>query len=202
MQCARSARSDQEAKWTAAQQLRGADIIILNDNDLAGREHADAAARMSLGVAARVRRLDLAQHWPGMPEKADVSDWLAAGHTREELDVLFADAPEYEPSAPTKAAGEDAIALRFAEQHSRTFRYIAASNVWMKWGGARWRAEVTYEAFDTARKLGREAGEAKAKTVAAVVTLARADRRIAATVDQWDSDATVFNSPEWKRSRK
>jgi hypothetical protein len=29
--------------------------------------------------------------------------------------------------------------------------------------------------------------------VAAVVTLARTDRRMAATVDQWDSEAMLFN---------
>jgi putative DNA primase/helicase len=94
---AADATKKQKPKWTAAhsEQLRGADLVILNDNDLSGREHADAAARLSLGVAARVRRLDVAKHWPNMPEKADVSDWLAAGHTREELDALIATAPEF-----------------------------------------------------------------------------------------------------------
>ena len=75
--------------------MRGADIVIFNDNDDSGRAHAEAAARMSLGIAARVRRLDLALHWPGMPEHADVSDWLALGHTREELDALIAGAPDW-----------------------------------------------------------------------------------------------------------
>jgi putative DNA primase/helicase len=36
---------------------------------------------------------------------------------------------------------------------------------------------------------------ASAKTVAAVVTLARADRRLAATVDQWDRDPMLLNTP-------
>ena len=36
---------------------------------------------------------------------------------------------------------------------------------------------------------------ASAKTVAAVATLARADRRIAATVDQWDRDPWLLNTP-------
>ena len=44
------------------------------------------------------------------------------------------------------------------------------------------------------RKLCREAGDAKAKIVAAVVTLARADRAMAATADQWNLDAEVFNA--------
>jgi hypothetical protein len=34
---------------------------------------------------------------PGLPEKGDISDWLAAGGTREELLELAAEAPEWEP---------------------------------------------------------------------------------------------------------
>ena len=56
----------------------------------------------------------------------------------------------------------------------------------------------TLSAFDDARKICRTASAecnrdslkkaiASAKTVAAVLSLARADRRLAATVDQWDS---------------
>jgi hypothetical protein len=75
--------------------LRGADIVVLNDHDAAGYAHADAACRLSLGVAARVRRLDLAPAWQAMPSGADVSDWLAAGHGGDELSALIASAPDY-----------------------------------------------------------------------------------------------------------
>ena len=54
--------------------------------------------------------------------------------------------------------------------------------------------ESTLCAFDEARKLCRKAGTATAKTVAAVVTLARSDRTIAATVDQWDRDPWSLNT--------
>jgi hypothetical protein len=84
-------------KWKAAysETLRGADIVILNDNDPPGYAHADTIARMSVGICKRVRRLDLAPHWPDMPPGKDVSDWLALGHTREELDALIERAPDY-----------------------------------------------------------------------------------------------------------
>ena len=72
---------------------------MLNDNDAAGYEHADATAKLSLGIAKRVRRLDLANHWPEIPKGADVSDWLVAGHTREELAALIEAAPDYAASA-------------------------------------------------------------------------------------------------------
>ena len=85
------------AKWTKAhsEQLAGADIVVFNDNDAAGYEHADATAKLSLGIAKRVRRLDLAKHWPDIPKGGDVSDWLAAGHTGEELAALIEAAPDY-----------------------------------------------------------------------------------------------------------
>ena len=48
-------------KWTEAhsKQLAGADIVVFNDNDLAGYVHCDATCRLSHGIAKRVRRLDL-----------------------------------------------------------------------------------------------------------------------------------------------
>jgi hypothetical protein len=96
-----------------------------------------------------------------------------------------------------KDAGlEDTVALAFAEQRAEHFRYIAASKHWMRWVGSHWQVEQTLGAFDEARKLCRTAGDAKAKTVASVVTLARSDRRIAATADQWDRDPWSFNTGE------
>jgi putative DNA primase/helicase len=75
---------------------------VLNDNDGAGYAHADATCNLSLGVAKRVRRLDLAKHWPEIPKGGDVSDWLAAGHTGAELAALIEQAPDYEPPPGAK----------------------------------------------------------------------------------------------------
>jgi hypothetical protein len=85
------------SKWYPeySEMLRGGDIVVIPDNDAAGYAHADATAKMSVGTAKRVRRLDLAKHWTGMPAKADMSDWLAAGHTREQLDALIKRAPDH-----------------------------------------------------------------------------------------------------------
>jgi Bifunctional DNA primase/polymerase, N-terminal/D5 N terminal like len=95
-----------------------------------------------------------------------------------------------------KGAGlEDSTALTFAEQHADDYRYVAKNSQWMRWATTRWEPEDTLHAFDMARKLCREAGDAKAKTVAAVVTLARSDRRMAATADQWDAQSKIINTP-------
>jgi putative DNA primase/helicase len=99
-----ASESGKAPKWTKAhsEQLAGADIIVLNDNDAAGYAHADTTCKLSLGVAKRVRRLDLAKHWPEIPKGGDISDWLAAGHVGEELAALIASAPDYVPTEQTE----------------------------------------------------------------------------------------------------
>jgi hypothetical protein len=89
-------------KWTTkhSAQLKGAEIVVFNDNDAPGYEHADTTCRLSIGIAARVRRLDLKDHWPDIPKGADISDWLAQGHGREELAALIDAALPYEGPPP------------------------------------------------------------------------------------------------------
>jgi RecA-family ATPase len=72
----------------------GRDVMVLEDNDDAGRKKAlDAAARLHR-VASTVRIVSL----PGLPEHGDVSDWLDAGHKSDELiEVCFA-APLWDPA--------------------------------------------------------------------------------------------------------
>jgi len=57
--------------------------------------------KLSVGIAARVRVLNLAEHWPACPRGGDISDWLKAGHTREQLDSLIDQAPDFNEVART-----------------------------------------------------------------------------------------------------
>jgi putative DNA primase/helicase len=101
-------------KWRSnySATLRGARVVILPDQDLAGRRHAEMVAQ-SLGVmggaAAEVRQLELA----GVGEKGDVSDWIAAREReglpreeiRRELEWLAAGAPTAGASPHAAYAG-------------------------------------------------------------------------------------------------
>ena len=84
-------------KWSSehAQYLRGRRVFILAHNDEAGRKHAQQVAESLQGIAESVRIVEL----PGLPVKGDVSDWLAAGGTREKLIELAEASPEWTPSA-------------------------------------------------------------------------------------------------------
>jgi putative DNA primase/helicase len=117
--------------------------------------------------------------------------------------------PTPEPVTKTDLSPEfsdDALALEFTERHERELRYVAKWGTWLYWNGARWKFEETLKAFDLARVVAREFANscpddkakpkiASAKTVAAIERLARADRGHAATVDQWDCDPWMLNTP-------
>jgi hypothetical protein len=77
-------------KWRPqfAEYFRGADVVILPDNDEPGRAHAEQVAANIAPVSRSVRVLKL----PGLQPKGDVSDWLAAGDG-DQLSELGAGAP-------------------------------------------------------------------------------------------------------------
>jgi RecA-family ATPase len=66
-------------KWTAehSKYLHGADVIILPDNDEAGRKHANTVGAALQGIAKSVRLLEL----PDLEPKGDIKNWIEAGGT-------------------------------------------------------------------------------------------------------------------------
>ena len=87
-------------KWTeeCVRALAGHDVIILEDNDEAGRKKAQAAAQALYGRTKTIRIVSL----PDLEEKGDVSDWLDADPRRAEklVDICF-DIAEWIPDAGT-----------------------------------------------------------------------------------------------------
>jgi hypothetical protein len=59
----------------------GCDVIVLIDNDPNGRTRGSTIFASLKPIASSVRVVEL----PGLPENGDVSDWLAAGHTKADL---------------------------------------------------------------------------------------------------------------------
>ena len=101
---------------------------------------------------------------------------------------------------------DESLALRFTTEHAASLRYVAAWGRWYEWSGSVWKQDETLAVFDLARRLCRQASAdcekekvaamiASAKTVAAVERLAKADRRHAATIEQWDADPWLMNTP-------
>ncbi|HEV8421757.1 MAG TPA: phage/plasmid primase, P4 family, partial [Chthoniobacterales bacterium] len=160
---------------------------------------------------------------PGI-ERADVSAWLQQySETRDlrerfgvekvqfalERAFNFVFGEEDEPNdSRLPEFSDDALALTFADRHKDELRYVAKWGQWQRYDGICWREDTTLHVYDFARKCCRDAAASigdgdwslkKAltsnKTIAAVERLARTDRRLAATVDQWDCNPMILNTP-------
>ena len=83
-----AAQPGQNSKWRREYtvQLSGATcIVLLPDNDPAGRAHMAHIAQQLIGRVQEIVVVDLGKLYPDLPEKGDLSDWLNMGHTVEEL---------------------------------------------------------------------------------------------------------------------
>jgi putative DNA primase/helicase len=100
---------------------------------------------------------------------------------------------------------EDALALMFTSRHADLL-YCHEWGKWLRWMDGRWANERTLAVFDLARALTREVSAPirdqklaarirNAATVAAIVSLARADRAHARVPEDFDADAWTLNTP-------
>jgi putative DNA primase/helicase len=97
---------------------------------------------------------------------------------------------------------EDELALQFVELHPNT-RWVQLWHRWMRWNGQVWAEDSTLHVYDEVRQYLRNVSWAaknaddlrRAKLVSAVETLSRSDRRVAGTVDQWDANQWLLNTP-------
>ncbi len=160
-----ASKPEQRPKWKAeyTAQLEGAArVILLHDNDEQGRAHMRHVAEQLAGKVGEVRWLDL----PGLPEKGDdVSDWLDAGHTVDELKEL-AQAAESPTAEQPKTEGQgiqppkwkplDLDAMRDARLHPRCiveYQLYADLAVMNAEGGTGKTTLLLYEAIHIALGL-------------------------------------------------
>jgi putative DNA primase/helicase len=103
------------------------------------------------------------------------------------------------------AFSDEVLAQVFIDKHIDELRYTALWGKWMIWDGCRWAKDDKLATFSLVRQLcyeqarlteSKEAkGIASGGTVATIERLARADQRIAVTVDEWDADPWLLNTP-------
>lgn len=141
-------------------------------------------------AAPRTKVFNLPPEAEGMPATSPASVQATANVSGELL------SPEFT---------EDSLALEFTSRYAEDWRYVAKWGQWYQWDGTCWRAESTLRAFDLARSVCHEvasrcsnpnfaARTASASTVASVEKLAKADRKHAATTEQWDIKPWLLNT--------
>jgi putative DNA primase/helicase len=121
-------------------------------------------------------------------------------------DLSINDPSNVRYSTEQTASGEDRLALRFAEQYADRLRYVEKWGKWLIWKGYHWEEDGTRSVENLVRKICRAeaaksnkpseaAAISSAKTMKAVVSLARSDTRLARTTEDWDKDPWLLNTP-------
>lgn len=176
-------------------------IILIEDQDPNGtgqRAVAATARRLAkLGYKIRICRPKTGK---------DLNDALCALGTGNDIfDLTDYDAGGELEDLLSPEFSDDALALRFSADHANNARFVAVWGRWLFWNGANWQPDEVLSVYTRARRICRSASAdapplqakilASAKTVNAVVSLARADLRHVARIDQWDTDPWALNTP-------
>lgn len=155
-----------QLKWAGVKS-----VVVLADNDEPGRNHADEVARSCQQGGLQV---DKVVHFPDLPPKGDVTDWLADGRTKDDL-LGYIDGkspseppPEDLPEAKEEETPEDlhaavtAILISEGHVHSKYKRLGTLVLETMRREGSFYRTiEPQYFFFNNAERrlynLGEEA---------------------------------------------
>ena len=90
--------------------LRSKHVAVFMDNDAIGKAYAEEICNALNGVAASVKRIDLGDWWPDMPEGGDVSDYVQLGTAEDAqrfLQIAIDNAPEWVPTEVTATQSEE-----------------------------------------------------------------------------------------------
>jgi hypothetical protein len=157
-------------KWHAeyGDVLRGRQVVVLPDNDEKGRQH-EAHVRAALtGIVASGRTVVL----PGLPETGDVSNWLAAGGTREQLEALVVDTLPW-PDAPPPAAADTPTHREPWARAMTAAVFVAETDPVLDWLESRLLAPGSLTEWFSPRGLGKTQ-----VAMAIAVKLARVGHRV------------------------
>jgi putative DNA primase/helicase len=95
----------------------------------------------------------------------------------------------------------------WVKRHGENWRYVSQWGAWYEWKGDRWAPEKTSKPFELARNITREAlmwdgiqpatrlRVNSAKTAGALLQFVKSDRKIAATIEQWDTHTMLMGVP-------
>jgi putative DNA primase/helicase len=133
-------------KWRESytQSLAGLDVVIFEDNDDAGRNHASGVAALLHGRANSVKIVS----FPELPVKGDVTDYLQ-DHTKEELLERVEKAPFFIPPQEVRRfdLSEFGNGMRLVHYAAGRLRYCPKMAVpWFCFNGKVWKqSEVAAE---------------------------------------------------------
>ncbi len=186
--------------------LKDKTILIWPDKDKPGWAYAEIAAQALLSAGAS--SCDILLPPDSYPEGWDAADALDEGFDVATFIQQGARMSVQKPAPNSESIehAEDALALSFSDSYHQDWRYVAKWGRWKLWDGQRWMDDDTLLIQHIIRGICRsEAKQAQAKgiatKIASIATVynveraARNDRRHAATIEDWDKDAWLLNTP-------
>lgn len=180
-------------KWldSYAESLRERNVILIPDNDEAGRKHMQQVSKALDGMAASVKWLEL----PNLPKKGDLSDWIVAGGTREKLQELVfnvskpPDPREDEGDENTPTQGE--LRDRWIDKHPNT---AYGMSEWKRYANGLWHSipkeVVNQEITDVIEDAQSEGVRVTNNLSKSVMELART--KVFVPDDKWNSRFDVL----------
>lgn len=170
-------------KWEPGytESLRGADIVVVPDNDTAGEKHLAVVANALQGNVDRLRVLRMPNEVNGSKVK-DVSDFFTAGGTIDQFQKLIDGAPDWTPADTrdeTETTPEDQpfrlpksdddFSQAFLAARGDRLRFCPDLKTWLHFTpGEGWRRDETGQAYATLLEFARQlvvAGLEEAKTL-------------------------------------
>lgn len=174
--CATTAPMGAASTWRPefSEHLRGKNVVLIPDNDSAGREHMQKVAKSLNGIAASIKWLDL----PDLPQKGDLTDWFKLQKDNEtafeRLSKIIESAPDWTSirdedvtSSDSKRSDNQSFkctdlgnAERMVSLQGQDLRYCYPWSKWLVWTGKQWapddQGEVERRAKMTVRAICRE----------------------------------------------
>ncbi|MBX9877679.1 MAG: hypothetical protein K2Y22_04405 [Candidatus Obscuribacterales bacterium] len=200
--------------------LTGCDVILLPDNDRAGRNRVQHIANNLFGKAKSIKILEL-----DVPEKGDVSDWLGAGHRLMELLELSKNAPAMKEAPKVEEknvvriredkeiTGTDlASAKKFIEYMGDDLKFNENLG-WYAWDQGFWKSgnhlgvqerakKVTDALWKESETIGESERESYMKwakktqsrsAIENMISLARSDKKVRVEMEDFDKNPILFN---------
>jgi putative DNA primase/helicase len=196
--------------WTP---LAGKHVLIWPDRDRPGWDYADRASQAILLAGAISCAIlhppeDKPDGWDvadARVEGFDVAGFLAAGdrlpvvrQVDESTAADIVDGLDY--------TTEDGLAMAFTRQFGEDWRYCASWGKWLVWNGVRWSIDKSLYVHHLSRTVCRAASYkadtprlkgklASSGTMASIERIVRTEPRHSATVEEWDADPWLLNTP-------
>ena len=99
---------------------------------------------------------------------------------------------------------QDDLAVIFTEKYRRELRYVPSIGKWYVWDGTRWVVDIVLAVYDLIRRLCRQYCSSNKETrkkmlngatISAIERMVRSDPAHAITLDVWDQNDWVLNTP-------